>query len=53
MNKSFMVSPSSQMFKDINSQVGDAIIPDAGNSIKLSLVAGQPNMVRVSQLQKG
>jgi hypothetical protein len=53
MNKSFMITPNTDVFKLVASQVGDAIIPNAGNSIKLSLIAGQPNMVRVSQLQKG
>ena len=53
MNKSFMITPNTDMFKLVASQVGDAVIPNAGNSIKLSLIAGQPSMVRVSQLQKG
>jgi len=53
MNKSFMVTPGTDMFTGVARQIGDAVIPNAGNSLKISLIPGQPNMVRVSQLQKG
>ncbi len=52
LNKTFMVDPKDRAFESIATLAGDVIDVNNTNSISITKVPNQPNMVRVAQLQK-
>ncbi len=52
IGKVSMVSPKTDAFNKLSSLSGDVFDAEEGNSLKVSMIPTQPNMVRVTQLQK-